>query len=322
MRSALLNQPEFTPQAVTGSGRWSSGSVSIPAHTKKVVEKATAVVVRNVPHRKSRELIASVISYEVERGLKGHAPVRSLSLNESRWVAFFASRLAGKDAAEALMEGTATTMVRGPTMGLSSALVATPLAMDWLVLDGSHPELASPAILSSTRAKMPVAVAPDVYPAVEDNQISEDHVAFRPSDVLIRHWIAGMNENIREAGGSEIQETEVLNHPDFYMELSRQIHKLINNFAKRKAYEPGRYRITFGGNLYPSLEGLIADHLMLPPRSAVPFLNELKRQLYEQSANEPVFRGRWGELIVDDANELVLSLVKRKRRKLLGVLRG
>lgn len=146
--------------------------------------------------------------------------------------------------------------------------------------------------------------------------------SFEAKRELISAWIEGLNA-VRAEGGHEAllplsSETE----ERYAAELIRQLRKVISNFAKRKAYEGGAYRITFAGKFLPSLEGLIEDHLMLPPRNAVQFLDIFKDELYRQSSDQSVFSGRWGELTVDDAGELVLNLLKRRSRKLSTVLKG
>jgi phage terminase large subunit len=60
--------------------------------------------------------------------------------------------------------------------------------------------------------------------------------------------------------------------------LSVLVDKVISNFARYKAYEYENYRITFGGQLLPYLEGLIADNLFLPPRPAINFSNILVKE--------------------------------------------
>lgn len=63
-------------------------------------------------------------------------------------------------------------------------------------------------------------------------------------------------------------------------ELSRPLRKVFANFAKRKAYEGGRYRIVLGQRFYPTIETLIEDHLMLPPRNAVELLDIFHDELF------------------------------------------
>lgn len=146
--------------------------------------------------------------------------------------------------------------------------------------------------------------------------------SFDATRELISAWLEGLNA-VRAEGGHEAllplsSETETR----YAAELTRQLRKVISNFAKRKAYEGGAYRITFAGKFLPSVESLIEDHLMLPPRNAVQFLDIFKDELYRQSSDQSVFSGRWGELTVDDAGELVLNLLKRRSRKLSTVLKG
>lgn len=151
---------------------------------------------------------------------------------------------------------------------------------------------------------------------------AQSGAAFKASEALVQHWIRGVNSNLEEANQPTVDLLSAAKNQTYAAELEKQIRTIINNFAKRKAYEGGRYRISFGGRLYPSIETLLVDHLMLPPRNAVDFLDELRALLFDQSKERPVFYGRWGKLIVDDANELVLDLVKRKSRKLSKVLKA
>lgn len=149
-----------------------------------------------------------------------------------------------------------------------------------------------------------------------------ESLSFEAKPELISAWLDGINA-VRAEGEHEAllplsSETET----QYAAELTRQLRKIISNFAKRKAYEGGAYRITFAGKFLPSIEILIEDHLMLPPRYAVRFLDIFKEELYRQSSNHSVFSGRWGELTVDDAGELVLKLLKRRSRTLSTVLKG
>lgn len=155
-----------------------------------------------------------------------------------------------------------------------------------------------------------------------DRERETEGLSFEAKPELISAWLEGLNA-VRAEGGYEAllplsSETET----QYAAELTRQLRKIISNFAKRKAYEGGAYRITFAGKFLPSIESLIEDHLMLPPRNAVQFLDIFKEELYRQSSDQSVFSGRWGELTVDDAGELVLKLLKRRSRKLSTVLKG
>lgn len=156
---------------------------------------------------------------------------------------------------------------------------------------------------------------------LDGNDVVEN-VAFKASSELIAAWLDGLNA-VRKEGGHEALPSVSSETQEYYAaELTRQLRKIISNFAIRKSYDGGAYNITFGGKFLPSIEGLIEDHLMLPPRNAVVFLDIFKEELYNQSSLTPVFSGRWGELKVDDAGELVLKLIKRRSRKLSSVLRG
>lgn len=325
MRLALLNEPELPPQEYAFSGKWSSHTAETRLQAKKAVATVTAAVVKNVPHRKSRMLFASVIFNEVAKGrwpVKNSMQPEAKALDESRWAAFVATQIIGKEVAETLLE------VSGQPMSIIEFAGASLYAMPTIfepTVGITESTVLRPEPLTRKATGEDVLGVLSALGQMSLSGLDEDvdaHTHFQPSSDLIRLWVAGINENVQEIGGEEIHEADALMSAEFKLELSRQIHKVINNFAKRKAYESGRYRITFGGNLNSWLEGLIADHLMLSPRSAVPFLNEFKRQLYEQSVDYAVFKGRWGELVIDDANELVLDLVKRKSRRLLGVLRG
>lgn len=145
---------------------------------------------------------------------------------------------------------------------------------------------------------------------------------FRPTPELLSAWIAGLNAATSEVNQAPISEQEALDDSRYFEELASVINKVINNFGKLKAYDGGRYRLTFAGKFLPSVETLFVEHLMLPPRFDVRFLDELLSQIYLQSQRTSVFKGRWGELIVDNDNELVLDLNKRRSRSIAQVLKG
>jgi hypothetical protein len=160
---------------------------------------------------------------------------------------------------------------------------------------------------------------------VDANASSEQFLetsGFVPSKELIEAWGKGINSNLREANLAVIPVRSLTSDPEYAKSLSREIRKVISSFAKRKAYEGGNYRITFGKRLLPTVQNLLVDHLMLPPLDAVDFLNIFMDLIYQQSVDTPVFSGRWGELVIDDAGELLLVLVKRKRRSLATILKG
>ncbi len=165
--------------------------------------------------------------------------------------------------------------------------------------------------------KVVLSVSPDV-----DTDSALPTSGFVPSSDLVAAWVDGLNAVRREAGQAEISASEAESNAQFSTELAKQLRKVISNFAKRKSYEGGRYRITFAHKLLPSVEGLIEDHLMMPPRNAVAFLDLFREELYAQSADGAVFMGRWGQLVIDSAEELVLILNKRRSRKLMKVLKG
>jgi hypothetical protein len=299
--------------------------VEIRVPTQKVVETVTANAVRNIPNPKNRMLIAHVISREVAKGswlVKKLEQPKSTKTVEGRWAHFVAKQVAGRDLPEVVRELPGLTLELGDLAGLTSLSIPAGYVEAFNARDRAHTherlvEAETPHLDSLRHLfSQTETVAEDLA------ERSDAGAFFEPSNDLVAFWVAGMNEHIQEVGGDEIKVEQAQNSSEFKKELALQLHKIVNNFAKRKAYESGRYRITFGGKLYPSVEGLISDHLMLPPRSAVPFLNEFKRLLYAQSSPDPVFKGRWGSLIVDDANELVLDLVKRKSRRLQGLLKG
>lgn len=151
-------------------------------------------------------------------------------------------------------------------------------------------------------------------------QVDKQSKKFIPSVGLVKVWLEGRNAYLSEAGEQLIATQSASNNKSASAELARNIRKIINNFGKRKAYDNKRYRITFGGNFLPSVETLFADHLMLPPRVAPVFLDILLDLLYEQSKNESVFYGRWGNLIIDESGELTLALQRRRQQKLSKVL--
>lgn len=187
-------------------------------------------------------------------------------------------------------------------------------------------KMETPTIDPQALALLPRATKPVSFKdASQDlsSAVSQDYKrAFIPSPELVGAWVEGINENLREADEPLISVEDAQNDLAYATELARQLRKVIANFAKRKSYSVERYRITLGGKLYPSVEGLIEDHLMLPPRNAVVFLDMFNKLLYDQTKEGPIFYGRWGSLIIDDASELVLVLAKRRSRKLAKVLKG
>lgn len=145
---------------------------------------------------------------------------------------------------------------------------------------------------------------------------------FNPPPELILAWVQAMNDNLREAGEKLMDEQAAVDNRELANHVAREVRKIIANFGKRKSYEGGRYRITFGGQFLPSIQNLFVDHLSVPPLRAPSVLEPLKKALYAQSTGTPCIQGRWGDLIVDEANELTLRLERRKRRSLASVLRG
>ena len=346
MRSALQIKPSHAAQETTVDGKWARMSVEIRVPTQKVVETVTANAVRNIPYSKNRMLIAPVISREVAKCswlVKKLEQPRSAKTAEGRWARFVAKQVAGRDVVEAIRELPILPLDLGHLAELASfsirELPVLPLDLGHLAeltsfsmpldnAEGMHmKDISNPLekLVEVDSQDLDVwshLFAKSEAVAEEPSERTDTNSFFEPSNELVALWVAGMNEHIQEVGGDEIKVQQAQSSVELKRELARQLHKIINNFAKRKAYESGRYRITLGGNLYPSVEGLISDHLMLSPRRAVPFLNEFKRLLYAQSSQEPVFKGRWGMLIIDDANELVLDLMKRKNRRIQGLLKG
>ena len=155
---------------------------------------------------------------------------------------------------------------------------------------------------------------------VENIHDSEDE--FHASKRLLSAWIEGLNASRVEAGEKTISTDTALNNPQYFFELERNIDKIITNFGRLKAYDGGNYHLTFGGKLLTSVENIFVEHLLLPPRFAVKFLDELLEQLLIQSKKGPVFRGEWGELVLDERNELILKLVRRKPTTLAQLLKG
>ncbi|EBA13087.1 hypothetical protein [Roseobacter sp. CCS2] len=145
---------------------------------------------------------------------------------------------------------------------------------------------------------------------------------FLVSSDLLEAWIDGLNAVRLEAGLGTVELSEAQRDIRYVNELTRQLRKVVSNFAIRKSYDGGRYRITFGRQFLPSISSLIVDHLMLPPEQAVVFLRAFRELLYTQSTDGSAFKGRWGNLAIDDANELVLILHKRRSRKLSTVLKA
>lgn len=165
----------------------------------------------------------------------------------------------------------------------------------------------------------PSGMRVQTYYSITPNYESEKFV---PSPDLISFWLDGVNSIRRESGNFELS---VLTDSDFQhysSELTRSLETVIDNFAKLKAYEGGRYHMTFGGKILSTIETLIVDELLVPPSFSSDFVRELNKLMVSQSRMNPRFYGRWGKLIVDDKGDLVFDLVRRTRRTLAQVLRG
>ncbi|MCW2306750.1 CesT family type III secretion system chaperone [Rhodobium gokarnense] len=273
-------------------------------------QKVTDVAVRKVPHPKSRNLLKEIFRKQADqRRVLKHSRVDfgavkdgALKDAELKWKEFFVAFYGGFH--RGVDGNDSSYTARGQAPYLPPSLVPT-----------SDPE---PKI--DTYSSTPEE---SVEPADEKSTEPESKGTFKASKELVVAWLEGLNENLREAGEPMISISQAWQMEQYAIELERQIRKIINNFAKRKAYEGGHYRITFDGRLLSFIESLFADHLMLPPRNAVAFLDILREDLFEQSRDGPVFHGRWGSLSIDDdSNDLVLFLEKRKSRALSKVLRG
>jgi hypothetical protein len=145
---------------------------------------------------------------------------------------------------------------------------------------------------------------------------------FQSSPKLVTAWLEGLNASITEVGGEAIDVSFALVGGAYFEELNRAIDKVLSNFGKFKSYDNTKYHLTFGKRLMPSIESLFAEHLFLPPRQAVDFLDELTALLYSQSSENAVFRGKWGKLIVDQKGELLFELKKRRKRTIAQVLKA
>ncbi len=134
---------------------------------------------------------------------------------------------------------------------------------------------------------------------------------FVPSADLVRVWVEGLNEFRREVEQPLIDvDKAAADGSAFQDDLARTVDKVVDNFATRKAYECPRYKITFGQKFLPSFAALLTDHLTLSASCTTECISILLKLFYEQSKIEPVFYGRWGKLIIDEAQELTLDLHK------------
>ena len=149
-----------------------------------------------------------------------------------------------------------------------------------------------------------------------------DAATFVPSPELVSFWLDGVN-SVRSEGGKAPIYVSSLGDFEFYSaELVRSLDTVLSNFAKIKAYDGGRYHMTFGGKILSTIETLIVDELLIPPSFTSNFVKELHKLLVSQSELRPRFSGRWGKLILDDRRELIFDLIRRSRRTLAQVLKG
>ena len=149
-----------------------------------------------------------------------------------------------------------------------------------------------------------------------------DAATFVPSPALISYWLDGLNSVRSEAGKPQLYVESRADFEFYCSELIRSLDTVIGNFAKLKAYDGGRYHMTFGGRILSTIETLIVDELLIPPSFTSCFVRELHGLLVSQSRLRPRFSGRWGALVVDDRGELIFDLVRRKRRTLAQVTRA
>ena len=271
---------------------------------------ATDVAIRKVSNHHTREFVRKLLVFSQPMGLVENMAVNLPDVEDADWYRFVSNPAT-----------TRLSSVHGINRVVGEALA--PNVSPWGTghvheISESHPRI-EPRTPEPADFDVP-AVANEADS--ETTKVERATQAFVPSDNLVLTWIEGINSNLSEAGETPIVKNAALEEARYRLELTKQLNKIFNNFAKRKAYEGGPYRITFGRKLYPSVENLIIEHLMMPPRHAVPFLDEFLKCLFAQSRSGAVFSGKWGSLVVDDANELVLDLNKRKRRRLTKVLSG
>ncbi|MDJ0995623.1 MAG: hypothetical protein QNI90_18735 [Dinoroseobacter sp.] len=296
------------PVDFDGDGILDSFGSTQDAPSERFARKITDVAVNKVPDPASRERIKYFVAPKMVATVhfagQEQTHTTKPSLDANAWLRF----------ATAHSKPHRVRVVGDHRGGGKTAFV--PLA---LPLVGRNFTQLSPQVLEQEPVEVNVhSEAADSPFVVEDARMER---AFIPSKNLIEAWLDGLNAVRAEGGHAALPPVSKNTEAQYSEELVRQLRKVISNFAKRKAYDGGRYRITFGGRFLPSIEGLIEDHLMLPPRNAVQFLDAFKVELYAQSSDGPVFRGRWGELIVDEASELVLVLQKRRARRLSAFLK-
>ena len=149
-----------------------------------------------------------------------------------------------------------------------------------------------------------------------------DAQTFVASPELVSYWLDGVNSVRSEARKAPIYVTNLADFEYYASELVRSLDTVIANFAKLKAYDGGRYHMTFGGKILSTIETLIVDELLIPPSFTSSFVRELHGLLVSQTEMRPRFSGRWGTLILDDRRELIFDLVRRTRRTIAQVLKG
>lgn len=146
---------------------------------------------------------------------------------------------------------------------------------------------------------------------------SFDTQDFVASDRLVRIWVEGLNALRVETDEPLIEIPKDTTDRSVHRELEREVDTIVSNYARFKAYDYGgqSFKLTFDHQFYAPFEALVSEYLILPPRSSVLFLDELRRLLVSQAAEGPRFRRRWGELSVDKNGDLLLVLSKMKPRK-------
>lgn len=261
----------------------------------------TDVAISKIADYVVRQRIRMLLKPSVASRLAGLELVATASGAQSAWLHFVT---------KSFSDGHQIKLAGGRHLSAAAITVVGPLDFDQTLYE----PLRIGEIESLTQE-----TSPDEIPS-ED--VNDGNVAFVASIELLKSWVDGLNA-IRAEGKHEALKPVTSDTQKSYAdELTRQLRKVISNFAKRKSYEHKAYRITFGGEFLPSFEGLIEDHLMIPPRNAVAFLDIFKGELYRQSTEHAVFSGRWGELIIDHEGELLLKLQKRRARNLSSVLKG
>lgn len=276
-----------------------TGKARAATPSEKYAVEITEIAVKNVSDPVSRHLMKLAILPTVEVNVAiGHSSVRkSQQTVKSDWARFVTS-----------LHTTVLPMVHlAPITGV----------VNTMHLDTVPRKISEPQILNFYDATP--EIAEEVEKDVQRESVQGEFVVTRE---LMSSWVDCLNAIRAEAKEPPVSLDAALQDKQYSNGLLRQLNKVISNFGIRKSYEGGRYMVTLGQKLYPTLAGLIVDHLMLPPEEGAVFLATLKKQLYEQSAKGPVFHGEWGKLIIDDANELVFVLEKRRKQKLSKLLKA